>query len=59
MLTKIAKKLNRFAKDENGASAIEYAVIAALVAVILLLAFGATGVDLGAIFTDIGTSVNP
>ena len=33
MLNKFAKKLNRFAKDEKGASAVEYAVIAAIVIV--------------------------
>lgn len=56
MLNKIMCKLNNFKKDESGASAIEYAVMAALlvgvlVAAILLL-------DFGSMFTNVTEAVN-
>lgn len=56
MLNKIMCKLNNFKKDESGASAIEYAVMAALlvgvlVAAILLL-------DFGSMFTNVTDTVN-
>ncbi|MHC3126729.1 hypothetical protein OB03_05165 [Brevundimonas sp. GN22] len=35
--------LNRFAKDESGATAIEYGLIAALIAVVLIGALTAVG----------------
>ena len=38
--------LNRFAKDESGATAIEYGLIAALIAVVIIAALGAIGTKL-------------
>ena len=35
--------LNRFAKDESGATAIEYGLIAALIAVVIIAALTAIG----------------
>lgn len=45
--------IQNFQKDESGATAIEYGLIAALVAVGLITALSALGTDLGAIFTDV------
>jgi pilus assembly protein Flp/PilA len=43
MLNKIMSKLNNFKKDESGASAIEYAVMAALLVVIIVFGIGLLG----------------
>lgn len=45
---------NRFVKDESGATAIEYGLIAAIMAVLLLAAFSAIDAPLRAAFTNIG-----
>ncbi|WP_018877732.1 Flp family type IVb pilin [Thioalkalivibrio sp. ALE28] len=45
--------LKRLAADEEGASAIEYALIAALIAVAIIAGATALGEDLGAIFSHI------
>ena len=41
---------NRFAKDESGATAIEYGLIAALIAVVIIGAVGAVGTNLQGTF---------
>lgn len=45
--------IKTFKTNDSGATAIEYGLIAALVAVGLITALGALGTDLGAIFTDV------
>jgi len=47
----------RFAKDESGATAIEYGLIAALMAVIVIAAITLLGPGLRETFTDIGTTL--
>ncbi|WP_298982744.1 Flp family type IVb pilin [uncultured Roseibium sp.] len=49
--------INRFAKDESGATAIEYGLIAGLLSIIILAAVTATGTSLSAIFTSISTTL--
>jgi pilus assembly protein Flp/PilA len=44
----------RFAKDESGATAIEYGLIAALIAVGIIAAATALGGSLSSLFTRIG-----
>ncbi|MET0865829.1 MAG: Flp family type IVb pilin [Nakamurella sp.] len=48
----------RFAKDESGATAIEYGLIAALIAVGIILAATALGGSLGDLFNDISESID-
>ena len=43
----------RFAKDESGATAIEYGLIAALIAVAAIGAMGAIGTKLGTTFNSV------
>ena len=43
----------RFAKDESGATAIEYGLIAALISVGIILAATTLGTNLGTLFNDI------
>ena len=49
--------LTRFAKDESGATAIEYGLIAALIAVAIIVALTSVGSNLTATFTSVGTSL--
>ena len=46
--------LHRFLKDKSGATAIEYALIAALMAVVIIAGITALGGDLQAALEDIG-----
>ncbi|WP_297799142.1 Flp family type IVb pilin [uncultured Brevundimonas sp.] len=49
--------LNRFAKDESGATAIEYGLIAALIAVVIIGAVGAIGTTLRDKFEAVETGI--
>lgn len=48
----------RFLKDESGATAIEYGLIAALISVALIAGATTLGTKLGAMFTGIGGKLN-
>jgi pilus assembly protein Flp/PilA len=54
---KMKKFLNKIRKDESGATAIEYGLIAALIAVVLIGSLGALGNNMGSRFNQIATSV--
>ena len=47
----------RFLKDESGATAIEYGLIAALIAVVIIGAVGAIGSQLNTTFSTISSSL--
>jgi len=49
--------LKTFLKDESGATAIEYGLIVALIAVVIVTAVTALGSNLKATFTKAGTKV--
>jgi pilus assembly protein Flp/PilA len=53
----MTKFVSRFMKDESGATAIEYGLIAALIAVVLVTALGAIGSSLNEKFNDISNAV--
>ena len=53
----MTKFFNRFAKDESGATAIEYGLIAALVAVVIVTGLQVLGPALSDAFTSIGNKV--
>ncbi len=55
--TIMTKFINRFAKDESGATAIEYGLIAALIAVALITVLTTIGTNLNATFNKIATGV--
>ncbi len=52
------KKLMRFLKDEDGVTAIEYGLIAALIAVVIIVAVGLVGQSLNDIFTVVSTELD-
>ena len=49
--------LNRFAKDQSGATAIEYGLIAGLISVVIITALKTIGTNMNAKFTTIGTTL--
>ncbi len=56
----MSKFVSRFLKDESGATAIEYGLIAALIAVALVAAMGFLSDGLSSAFSDIvGTLTDP
>jgi pilus assembly protein Flp/PilA len=44
-------------RDENGATAIEYGLIAALISVVIISTITATGISLSATFSTIATAL--
>lgn len=53
----IGKRLGRFMREEDGVTAIEYGLIAALIAVVIIAATTTVGKQLNNVFTYIGTSL--
>ncbi len=53
----MSKFVLRFVKDESGATAIEYGLIASLVAVVLVVALGAMGSKLSGTFNNVASSL--
>ena len=51
------KLLQNFLKNESGATAIEYGLIAALIAVVIITGVTAVGTSLNATFNGISTSL--
>ena len=47
---------DRFAKDESGATAIEYGLIAALIAVVIITAVTTVGTNLNTTFGKVGNA---
>ena len=51
------KLFARFAKDESGATAIEYGLIAALISVVIITAVTQLGTNLEGVFTDVADAL--
>lgn len=51
------KIVNRFAKDESGATAIEYGLIAALISVVIIGVLSTIGTRLSTKFNEIATQL--
>jgi len=49
--------LGRLLRDESGATAIEYGLIAALISVVIITAVTMVGTQLSAVFNSIGTAL--
>ena len=52
------KFINKLFRDESGATAIEYGLIAALIAVAAITAFTAVGTSLSGTFNGVSTKLN-
>ena len=53
----VTKLFSRFVADESGATAIEYGLIAALIAVVIITALTTIGTNLSTKFTTIATAL--
>jgi pilus assembly protein Flp/PilA len=51
------KSMKNFAADESGATAIEYALIASLIAVFIITAVSTVGTKVSTVFTEIGNTL--
>jgi pilus assembly protein Flp/PilA len=58
MNTMLFKMIRKLKKDESGATAIEYGLIAALIAVAAITAFQAVGTSLQTTFNSVSTELN-
>jgi pilus assembly protein Flp/PilA len=54
----MSKIIARFAKDESGATAIEYGLIAALIALAIMVGAGQLGQSLDTKFQDLATTLD-
>ena len=54
---KLYCKAKAFVADKEGATAIEYAVIAGMIAVVIMVGAKALGEDLSGLFTSIGNAL--
>ena len=52
------KKVRKFFKSDAGATAIEYGLIAALIAVVIIAALQLTGNSLKLVFNNVGQTLN-
>lgn len=55
---KIANAIQKFISDEQGVTAIEYGLIAALISVVILASVSTIGTKLGTLFTNIATALS-
>jgi pilus assembly protein Flp/PilA len=51
------KSMKNFAVNESGATAIEYALIASLIAVFIITAVSTVGIKVSTVFTEIGNTL--
>ncbi|HEY5072823.1 MAG TPA: Flp family type IVb pilin [Caulobacteraceae bacterium] len=53
----MSKFVTRFMQDDSGATAIEYGLIVALIAVVIITAVTTVGTNLSGTFTTVGTKI--
>lgn len=54
---KLLARIRRFRKSEDGATAIEYGLIAALIAVVIIVAVTTVGTELNQTFSTVGAKL--
>jgi pilus assembly protein Flp/PilA len=57
MMKSLISGVQRFLKNEEGVTAIEYGLIAALIAVVIIVALNAVGTNLNAVFNEVATQL--
>ncbi len=50
-------RVRNFINDESGVTAIEYALIASLIAVFIIVAVQSVGTSVSKVFTEVGTTI--
>ena len=58
-MTTLKQLVRNFADDEQGATAIEYGLLAGLISVVIIIAVTAIGTNLNTIFTTIKDKLAP
>ena len=58
MLPRLVRHCADFLKNEDGPTAVEYAVMLALIIVVCIAAIGTLGTNTNATFTEVGTALN-
>ena len=58
-MKKFAKKVQRFLVSEDGPTAVEYAVMLALIVIVCLTAIRSVGTNASATFNDVATQIAP
>jgi pilus assembly protein Flp/PilA len=53
----MSKFVTRFMKDESGATAIEYGLIAALIAVVIIAGVTSLGKNIGTVFNTVASNI--
>jgi pilus assembly protein Flp/PilA len=53
----MTKLMSRFVKDESGATAVEYGLIAALIAVVIITTVKLVGTNLDAVFAKVAAAL--
>ena len=53
----MSKFVTRFMKDESGATAIEYGLIAALIAVVIITGVSTLGKNIGTVFNTVAGNI--
>ncbi|WP_330476076.1 Flp family type IVb pilin [Terrabacter sp. C0L_2] len=56
-MTKIAAKLQTLLNKERGATAVEYGLMVALIAAVIIVAVTTLGENVNSTFTDVGTKI--
>ena len=51
------KQIKRFIRNEDGATAIEYALIASLIAVVIIGAVQVVGTEVSTVFSEVGNAL--
>jgi pilus assembly protein Flp/PilA len=51
------QRFPKFIRDESGATAIEYALIASLIAVVIITAVQTVGTKVSTVFTEVGNAL--
>ncbi|WP_342706288.1 Flp family type IVb pilin [Burkholderia arboris] len=57
-MSKFVQQVSRFVRDEDGVTAIEYGLIAALIAIGIIAALSTVGKDLKTVFTTIADDLD-
>jgi pilus assembly protein Flp/PilA len=59
MFTCLNSVFCRIRTNQQGATAIEYGLIAALISIVAVVAMSTVGTDLTTVFTNVATALNP
>ena len=57
-MTNLMKNFINFLKDEEGATAVEYALMVALIAIVIILAVTFLGESVSNVFSEVGAAID-